>query len=164
MESTEMPSYGRSIISWDTWEGNKHDRSIWWYVIAGAIGVALLLYAILTASFPFAVIVLMVGIITLMSHLRDPEQITVHITTSGILVGRHFYGWKEIKNFSIVYNPPRVKLLYLDFQSRWIPLTSVPLDDMDPNEVRDAIKPYAVENLQRDEESLTDFLNRVYKL
>jgi len=163
--SEEQPiSFGKSLLTWETLEFTKHERSFVWYIISGAVGIALLIYAILTASFPFAVIILMTGIIMLMSELRNPEQIEIHITTNGVLVGRHFYAYKEIKDFSIVYEPPKIKLLYLDFSSRWLPLNSIPLNEVDPNEIREVLRPFVIENLERDQESLTDVLARMYKL
>ncbi|MEK7105323.1 MAG: hypothetical protein AAB865_01425 [Patescibacteria group bacterium] len=156
--------YGTSLISWETLEYPKHDRSARWYVIAGVIAVALLAYALLTASFPFAVIVLMTIIIIFLSHLREPERILVHVTTNGVLIGHRFYAYKEIRDFAIVYEPPRTKLLYLDFFSRWHPLTSVPLEDVDPNALRQALLPYVIEDLSRDSETLTDVLARLFKI
>ena len=163
MDDTQ-PMYGKPIISWETWEYPKHERSVRWYLIAGTVGAALLIYAILTASFPFAVVILMIGIISLLNHLRDPQRITIHVTTNGIVIGQHFYAYKEVKNFSIVYEPPQVKLLYLDFVSVFHPLISIPIEDVDPNELRSALMPYVLENLYRTEETLTDVLRRVYKL
>ena len=52
----------------------------------------------------------------------------------------------------------------LDFRSVLNPLLSIPLEDTDPNDVRDGLGAYCAENLERTEESLTDRLRRVYKL
>ncbi|MEK9130679.1 MAG: hypothetical protein AAB429_01015 [Patescibacteria group bacterium] len=157
-------SFGKSLVSWETWEYPKHDRSLRWYIIAGIVGTALLLYAILTASFPFAVILLMIGIIIFLSHLHDPARVVVHVTTNGVLIGHHFYGYKEVENFSVVYNPPYSKVLYLDFVSRWHPLTSIPLEEVDPNILRESLMPYVIENLARDHETLNDVLARLLKI
>ena len=157
-------SFGQTLISWETWEFPKHERSLRWYIIAGVIASALLLYAMLTASFPFALILLMTGIIIFLSHLHEPARITIYITTNGVLIGHHFYAYKEIENFSVVYDPPHAQLLYLDFYSRLHPLTSLPIEDTDPNEIRQALLPYAVENLARDSETLTDVLARLLKI
>ncbi len=163
-EQIQPPTFGRALVSWETWEYPKHDRSPLWYLIAGVIAVLLILYALLTASFPFAVIILMTGIIIFLSHLHEPERIMIHVTTNGIIMGRHFYAYKEIRDFSVVYNPPQAKLLYLDFTGRLHPMTSIPLEEVNPNEVREALLPYAIENLQRDEETLTDVLARIFRI
>jgi hypothetical protein len=159
----ENLAYGKTILSWEALEYPKHERSLWWYIAAGILGGLLLIYALITASFPFAVVILMIGVILLLSHMREPARMPVHITTNGMIMGNHFHPYKELKDFSIVYDPPRAKILYVDFQSLWQPLISLPLEDEDPNKVREALVPFLLENLRRDEESLTDTIARVYK-
>lgn len=155
---------GDELISWETWNFPKHERSKTWYLIAAVIGVALIVYAILTANFLFAIIILMMGIVVLINNLRQPERIMVYITTLGVVVGNEFHSYKEIKDFSIVYEPPEIKILYLDFVSAWHPLIVIPLEDINPNEVRSCLLPYAFENIEREEEALTDLVGRLYKL
>ena len=162
--SEQPTTYGTSVVRWETWEYPKYDRSRFWYMIAGAVGIGLLLFAIFTGSFLFAVFILMVGIIFFLSHLREPDRITVHVTTNGVLLGRHFYAFRELKDFAIVYQPPAVKILYLDFVNAFHPLTSIPIEDADPNAIREALMPYVLEDLDRTEETLTDMVARLYKL
>lgn len=155
---------GDEIISWETWEYPPYDRSRWWYAIAGLIGSSLIIYAVLTANFLFAIIVLMMGVITLVNSLKQPDRIAVYITTHGVAIGQEFYPYKEIKDFSIIYEPPEVKLIYLDFLGVLRPTLGIPLEDTDPNLVREALLPYAFENLEREDENLTDMVRRLYKI
>ena len=71
---------------------------------------------------------------------------------------------KDIKEFALLYEPPIVKTLYVDFNSFWRPMVSIQLEDVDPNLVRESLLPYAYENLEREDETLTDMLRRMYKL
>ena len=98
------------------------------------------------------------------STFKAPDKVGVMITTSGIIVSDLFYDYKSIRDFSIVHEPPDVSILYLDFHSSLHPLMSVPLEEMDPNLVRDALIPFVLENFHRDEETLTDLMRRLYKL
>ena len=160
----QITEYGKIMLTWEVDEFPNHDRSRTWYIIGAIISVALIVYAIATANFLFAVIILMCGIVTLISTFQPPEKINVAITSIGILIGEAFYSFKDIKNFSVAYEPPAIKLLYIDFQKPWQPLVSVPLEDTDPNEVRESLLPFCLENLERTEETLTDAVRRVYKL
>ena len=128
------------------------------------IGVALLLYAVFTANFVFGLIVLMFAVITIMRDLKKPARIPVFITTAGVVFGNEFYRFQDIRDFSISFEPPTVKALYISFHGRVQPMLSIDLDDMNPNEVRRTLLPYVYENLEREGESLTDVLRRVYKL
>ncbi len=165
MEAHELPiSIGAPQIAWEVDEYPHHHRSSTWYVIMGALGVAMIVYAIATANFLFAVIILMLGVIKLLSTFSPPEKVPVVITNTGIVVSDMYYDFDAIMDFSIVYEPPDVKYLYLDFDSVLHPLVSIPLEDEDPNEVRELLLPYLIEDLHRTDERLTDVLRRVYKL
>lgn len=155
---------GRVIFAWETWEFSPVERSKRWYVVATAIGLAMLIFALMSANFVFALIVVMFAVIMLMRDLRKPTRVQVAITTDGIVFHHEFYPFSEIKDFSVIYEPPEVSNLYLGFNNRWSPPLSIPLEDTDPNEVRAQLLPFIFENLDRDSESLTDTLSRVYKL
>lgn len=158
------PYYGEPLLSWEVDEYPRAERSRRWYLLASLVAVALIVYAVATADFLFAVIILMAGVITLVTSFAKPQRIEIIVTTLGVIVGSHFYEYKGVRDFSIAYDPPHVKILYLDFRSPFNPLLSIPLEETDPNDVRDCLGAYCSENLDRTEESLTDRLRRVYKL
>ena len=136
LSHTPADSYGYRLLSWEVDEYPRHERSRTWFIVAGIIGAALLVYAVVTANFLFAVIVLMLGVIILLTTFKEPQRVEVHITTMGIVVGNTFYPYKDVKDFSIVYQPPQTKLLYVGLSSLLHPLLSIPLEEMDPNQVR----------------------------
>jgi hypothetical protein len=172
METNEEPinafedgiDVGRVLLAWETWEFSPTERSTRWYVIAAAAGLGMLVYALLTANFVFALIIVMFAVIMLMRDLRKPARVQAAITTDGVVFNNEFYSFADIKDFSVIYEPPAVSNLYLGFNSRLSPMMSISLEDMDPNEVRAQLLPFVFENLDRDSESLTDTLSRVYKL
>jgi hypothetical protein len=155
---------GIVLAAWDAFEFTPADRSKQWYMVAGAIGLFMLLYALFTANFVFALIVVMFAVIMLMQDIKKPDRVKACVTTMGVVFGQAFYPYSEIKDFSIAYNPPDVKYLYIGFNSKIKPMLSIPLEGSNPNKVREALLPYAFENLKREGESLTDTLRRVYKL
>ena len=154
---------GTVLTNWETWEFPPVERSTRWYVIAGAVGFGLLVYAILTANFVFALIVLMFAAIMLLRDLKKPGRVMVAITTEGIVFNSELYRYDDLKDFSISYQPP-VRTLYLGFRSRLTPLLAISLENMNPNEIRELLLPFVFENLEREGERLTDILTRVYKL
>lgn len=160
----ELDELGEPMIGWDVDEFEQHQRSPGWYVLMAILGVALIIYSIATANFLFAVIILMVGVIMLLATFTKPERAEVVITNTGVIVGDMYYDYQSIKDFSLAYDPPEIKLLYLDFHSSWHPLLTIPLEDIDPNEVRESLLPFCVENIHRTEEGLTDTIRRLYKL
>lgn len=165
MEAQELQiNIGTPQLEWEVDEYPAHQRSRFWYILAAVVGVALIIYAVATANFLFAVIILMVGVITLLSGFVPPDRVPVVITNTGVVVSDLYYDFQSIRDFSIAYDPPDVKNLYFEFHSPWQPLLTVPLEEVDPNQVRELLLPYCLENLQRVEENLTDVLRRLYKL
>ncbi len=156
--------FGDTLMRWEVDEYPQHERSRRWYILAGILGFGFLIYAVFTGNFLFAIIVLMCAVIMMLSSFTKPEKIPVVLTTSGVVVGDIYYDYQSVKDFSVVYDPPDVKLLYLDFYAISHPVLSVSLEDIDPNHVRECLLPFCVENFKRTEENLTDVMRRLYKL
>ena len=155
---------GDALISWESWDRPPHERSKQWYIIASIIGVALIAWGIWQENYLFAIIVLMTAVILLFGQLKPSERMMVHITSLGVVFCDDFYPYEAIRDFSIVYKPPQVKLLYISFHKSWQPMISVPIEEANPNDLRESLLPYIFENLEREDEALTDTLRRVYKL
>lgn len=160
----EVIDAGLPMMSWDSWEFPMVERSKRWYIVASAIGLFLILYAVFTANFIFGVIILMFAVITLIQDLKKPNRVEVHVTSKGIVFGDQFFSYDEIRDFSLTYDPPVINTLYLSFHSRLQPMLSIALEELNPNEVRRTLLPFVFENLEREGESLTDVLRRVYKM
>jgi len=156
--------FGDILVNWEVDEYAQHQRSKMWYILAGVIGIGLIIYSVVTSNFLFAVIILMSAVIMILSEFSKPEKIPVVITTNGVVIGDVYYDYQSIRDFSVVYDPPDVKLLYLDFFAMSHPMLSVSLEDIDPNIVRESLLPFCIENLKRNQEDLTDLMRRLYKL
>ncbi|MDP3043219.1 MAG: hypothetical protein Q8N21_02355, partial [bacterium] len=104
-ENSQIINYGNEIASWQVPEYEKHKRTKSWYVMAIVIALALLLFAFFTKNFLFAVIIIMAAFVIILHDGREPDLIKINVTDEGIIVGRKFYDYDEIKDFSIVYKP-----------------------------------------------------------
>ena len=159
------PKYGELIMYWTMDEFHRHERSNLWYVFFLIIGIGLILFAVLSSNYVFAVLLIVIGTYMILRHFRDPEDVPVIILTTGVAIGNHYHTWDEVKDFWVAYDPPEVRKLYIDFNRNREPYVSIDLpEDMDPNEVREVMLEFAEENQNRKEESLTDYVSRLYKL
>lgn len=163
-EQIEVAGPGRALVAWEIDEYPRQTRSRNWYLVAGIVGIALIIYSIASANFLFAVIILMIGVITLVSDFKQPDRVAVAVTSTGLVVGDVYYDFRAVRDFSIAYEPPEVKLLYVTFRRFWEPMLAIPLEDTDPNAVRQELLPFCLENLDRTSETLTETVKRVYKL
>ncbi len=154
----------KALISWSFPEYTIPDRKKSWYVWAAIIFIALLLYAVLTANFLFGLIIIMITIIMFIYHQRESSLIQFAVTPRGIGLGARFYEFNELKKFWLVYDPPAVKNLYLDFKSSIKPTLVVPLQNQNPVRVRKILKEYLEEDLNKEGEGALEALERVLKL
>ena len=159
-----MMDHGKTLVSWQIDEYQHYQRGVGWYVGAALVGGGLLVYALFTLNFLFALILVIFGIILAMTAGAKPRRIPVSITEDGMEIGHRFIPWKDARCFWIIYEPPEVKNLYLDFKSPIRPHLSLCLEQTDPNVVRRSLLPYVEEDLTKEDEPLTDFLARVMKI
>jgi len=154
---------GKAIFSWQIKEYEGGKKSNRWFLIIGLICFALIILAIFTANFLFAIIILLFVFVVVLREFYIPEYFTFKITDSGIVIGSKFYSFKDIKNFFVVYEPPDSKYLYFRLKSV-SPLLSINLDDQNPIKVREYLLQYLEEDLDREEEAFADTINRLLKL
>ena len=67
--------FGDILVSWEVDEYPQHERSRMWYILASVVGIGLIVYAVLTSNFLFAVIILMIAVIMVLSMFTKPEKI-----------------------------------------------------------------------------------------
>ena len=155
---------GEMLFTWETWEYPPIERTGTWYAIATLLGIGCLLYALFTANYIFAVLIVLFAMFIMMRDIRKPARMQTYLTTEGIIFNNRMYPFQSMRDFSIAYNPPTIKNLYVTFSGTMQPPLSIPLEDTDPNLVRAALSSFLKENIGRDYETLTDTLRRVYKL
>lgn len=151
--------------SWKFPEVVSYNRTKRWYYIAGVFWLFCFGYAILTGNFMFAGIMVMGSFVYFYSQSEASKDIVFNITEEGIEVGRHSYLYKELSAFWIVYEPSEnVKTLYFDFKNKLYTSLSVPLMGQNPLSVREILLRYLPEDLQKEEEPMSDIFNRAIKL
>jgi hypothetical protein len=151
-------------FSWECYDRPHHDRGPMWFAVAFMIGLGLLIYAVLSANFLFAFIIILFALVTYLSAQAGPVRITCAVEDGGIRVGNDLYPFREIRRFWFVYQPPEVRNLYFETSS-WIhPRISLDLENANPNDIRTALGQFVREDLQQDEEPMSDYLTRILKL
>lgn len=157
--------YGDEIISWQVPEYDKHERSKSWYVIATIVGILLLIYSFWTANFLFAVIIIITSLVIVIHDGREPDMVNFNITDEGIIIGRKFHDYDEIKDFAIVYKPKQgVKNLYFEFKNSLKHRLSIPLQDMNPLPIRETLLKYLKEDLERTDQSTSEGIAKILKI
>ena len=156
----------KTLLSWEINEFTPYERGKLWFVIATLVSLALIIYGIITTNFLFAIIVLIFALVIALTVVRKPGILTVHATDMGLEVGERFYPYYSIANFAIVYEPPEVKDLHLEFKKGLFdPHLILPFETQNPMELRELlIARHVKEDTQHTEESFTEFLARILKI
>ena len=153
------------FASWEVPEYNSHKRDSRWYIIAVSVAIALLIFSIFTGNFLLPVIIIIVAFIFIMQHGQDPEKVIINLGNEGITIGQKFYDYDEFKHFAIVYKPKLDnKNLYFEFNNVLKTRISIPLENMNPVELRDHLLPFLDEDLERTDIPLSESLSKMLKL
>ena len=156
---------GELLASWDFPEFQKYTRTITWYIVIGLILIGLIIYAINTEGYLFLGIIILYIIIYFLRAKRDPLILQIKIFEDGIQISDNtFYEWKDIKQFWIIYEPPGVKNLYLEFNSGFRPSITISLENQNPINIRNVLLQYLMEDTEKENESFSDGLSRLLRL
>jgi hypothetical protein len=160
-----MPYDPQTLASWAFPEFESHERSRLWYLIAGVIFILLLIYAITSLNFLFAVVLVMVGIIWLIKERETPLTVSFSITDEGLEIDNNFYDYDALENFYIIYKPEvDSKNLYFHFKSKIRPRLSIPLREENPVEIRNILLQYIKEDLEQKDIPTSEWLSKIMKL
>ena len=152
-------------ISWIVPEFEKHERSKKWYIGAGSISLFLLVFAIFTSNFLFAIIIITAALITIIHDGKEADLVTVILDDDGVIIGRKFYDYDDLKNFSVLFKPKEdLKNLYFEFKNPAKQRLSIPLFDNNPLEIRDFLLKYMIENLDRINMPLSENISKFLKI
>ena len=158
-------NWGRELFSWQVLEHEKYERTKRWYIIAGSLAVLLVIYAMQTNNLLFAFIIIIAALIMILLDGREPEVVSVIITTNGIVIGNKFYDYDELKDFSIIYKPNySIKKLYFEFKSSLKPRLSIFLDNLNPLLIRESLLKYLPEDLERIDQPASENIARLLKI
>lgn len=153
------------IMEWQVHEYTKHDRNKPWYIVSIIVALLLLIYSFFSANFLFAVIIIVAAIVIILNDGQKPNFVNVSLTHEGVILGKKFYDYDEFKNFAIVYKPSQeIKNLYFEFNNVVKPRLSIPLEKINPMDLRNNLLKYLKEDLERKDEPLSEKLGKLFKL
>ncbi len=159
-------------IYWEIPEYIKHERSKTWYIVAGLLALGCAVISIMTPNYVFETpnylflgIIILGTFIMLMNDGVEPVMVPVILGDEGVQVGRKFYDYDEIKNFSVIFKPREdIKNIYLEFKAIAKPRISVPIGDQDPLVIRNLLLKYLVEDLDRTSPPASEGIAKMLKL
>lgn len=149
------------LISWQAPEFQQVQRPQQWYWLFAVVGIAMAIWAIFTANYLFALIIIILTIVLNSFFRRKPKNITIAITPEGVSIDNRFYSYTEdLKSFWILYNPPSLKALHFSHNSTLQPDIVVELENENPLKVREALLRYLPEDTEKEENNVDEMFRR----
>ncbi len=145
-------------------EYTQFERSRRWYIVMGIFGTLLVATGVLTGNYMFAFIIILAGVILFLQEMQTPPEVYFAITTTGIILGTKFFRYRELDRFWILYTSEEVRSLYFILNNNLKNRLQIPLLDYDPAPIRDFLKQYVLEDLDEEDEPLSERFSRAMRL
>jgi hypothetical protein len=163
-EFMEQMAQAQDVFVWEAPSWERYERGPKWYVWMGLVVLALTVYAVFTANYLFAFIILLTAIILILAGNQEPHPVLVQIGHNGIVYDGRMYQFGELSDFAIIYHPPHTQILYIQPRNPAKPRLRIPLGEQDPVAIRGHLKTYVDEDLNLREEHFSDILARLLRL
>lgn len=168
-EERRAPQEGDNIeqvnINWEIDEFVKHQRSKRWYIIASVVTLILIIWAIFDKNYLFALIIILFSALIVFYDGESPKKIKIELKYNGISVGKKFYKFESISKFYIIYKPEEnIKRIYFEFRNPINNRLALPLENKNPIVIRNYLLQYIKEDLDKENEPLSEGLSKILKL
>lgn len=163
--SSNIKESSTDSIQWVIPEYEKHNRGKYWYIGAIAIALLLIIISFNTGNINFIFLILLATLVMILHDGYTPQNVLIEINGEGITIGRKFFDFDEIKNFSVIYKPKEdIKNLYFEFNNVLKQRLSIPLKSQDPLSIRKYLLQYLHEDLDRTDSPLSEKVGKILKL
>jgi hypothetical protein len=154
----------QDLYVWEAPAYERYERGPRWYLFMSLVALGFVAYAVWTTNYLFAFIVLIGAILLVLVGNEKPKRILIQIGQNGVVVNGEFMSFDDLRHFAIVYQPPRVKVLYL--YPRGLPFRRhrIYLGEQNPVEIRQFLRQYLEEDLDLRDEHFSDILGKLLKL
>lgn len=140
------------LLNWQAPEFIQVSRPQQWYVLFAIVGILLVVYALITANYLFALIVVILAVVLNSFFNRKPKNLKIAITREGVFVENNFYSYEnDLASFWILYDPPELKTLNFSRRTPLQPSMAVQLGDQNPLKVREVLLNYLAEDIEKEE-------------
>lgn len=162
-QTEEKTAFDEPVFSWEAPEYIHHEKGWLWLVIVGGLWAVLILYALYSEAWTFAVALLIFGGVYAVLYHEKPKKVQVKISRMGIKFGNAAIPFSRMKAFWVHYEPPFAKNLKIRTHNYLYPDYAIPLENQNPAEIREYLASQ-IHELQGMDESLSEIFIRLLKL
>ncbi len=143
-------------ISWRAAEYDHFEKGAGWYMSVGGIAIVLLIIALWQKNFFFGMFILIAGIMAISLANKKPNVLDFKLTGEGCHLGKEFYSYDSLENFSLRSRLNRLDEIIFRKRSTFNPYIRVLVD----NRTAEKARIFLVQKLPEveDQSSLLDVL------
>ncbi|MDH4330351.1 MAG: hypothetical protein OEV93_02250 [Candidatus Moranbacteria bacterium] len=162
-EERSIPDhYGNDVIlEWNAPEYVHYKKEQEWYIIAGLLLSAIIIYALVKNSPLMAITFILIGVVGYIHLEKEPRNLRFRITHDGVIADKELYEFEDIKSFWIFYEP-EFQVISLRTDSHLLPFVHIPIHNEDPLEIRDILLKFIPE--AKHKPSLVDSIERAFHI
>jgi len=136
---------GENFISWRAPEYIKKDKSRDWYLAVGIIAVAGAVAAFILGNLLFGILILIAAFTLCLYAAKSPKLIKIKVGEKGIKIDKIYYPYANLESFWIEEDNYFEPVLIIKSKKMFVPIISVTVRNIDPEELREYIGEYLEE-------------------
>ncbi len=148
-----------SIIRWQGPEYEVYPKSSLWYAVAVFITLAVAVFSVWNNAPIPAFLAVLIGAVGYLYLNSTPRVVEFAVTYEGIVADDQLHLYESIESFWIIYEEPHTRVISLKIKDGFFVHTHIPLHQVDPVEVREAMLQFIPE--RRQEPTLVDTIERL---
>lgn len=126
----------RHILRWSAYEHEHIERSVDWFWALGIVAVSIALTSILFGNVLFAILIIVAAYTIGRIARTPPELVEFELSDRGVRVGGTLHRYDEIISFWVEDELDKAPLLLVDTIKFMSPNLIIPIEGIDPHEVR----------------------------
>lgn len=161
-KNAEAPEISEPLsVSWQAPEYEHYEKSADWFWAVAIITIGFLTLAFIFKNIILGVLIFMLGFVVMLYGAKKPRLAKFLINYRGLTINSKFFPYDNLKSFWLNYDPPEHKELLVISKKIFMPRLSIPLENTDPNKIREILIKYLEEKYE--EKALSDVLAKLFK-
>lgn len=137
---------GETLLTWQSPEHHFDKKTNDWYWTLGIICAAVSTLAFYFGNVLFGVFVVIAGLTVGMLSWRETKEVTIKLTSRGVVFGRHLYPWTSYRSFWIEDEHTHGPRLLMHPISSFLPLVTAPIsEEVDLDDVHEILSQFLKE-------------------
>jgi len=146
-------------IEWSVHEYKHEEKSVDFIWAIGLVSIIACGIALWFSNYLFAVFIFISGCSLIFFSLRNPEDITFVVETSGLTIGKDKYEWKKIKGFRVKKDDDKTVLL-VEINKYFLPVYTIPLPVTLCAEVKESLLKF-INEIELEESKSMKFMEKL---